>query len=398
MDLDLTTEQQAFRDEVRAWLEANAPAEPLPPTSTAEGVAAHQAWERRLYEAGYAAIHWPKAYGGRDADMLSVAIFSEEYARADGPERVNVLALGLAGPTLMVYGTDEQKARWLPGMLSCEDIWCQGFSEPGAGSDLAGLTTTAVRDDDTYIVNGQKTWTSQGRFADWMFALVRTEADAAKHRGITCLMIDMRSPGIDVRPIVQINGDAGFAEVFFTDVRVPAENVVGEVNDGWRVAMTTLGFERGTGLGSHVRFSRILRELVTLARAAGRDTDPIVRDRIAGMYAETEVFRHNTYRTLTCMAKGKPIGPEASLNKLYWSEMEVRLFETGMEVLGTLAELGPKSSAVTDVLGHDAAALWDHWHKRYWYARAACIYAGTSEIQKNIVAERLLGLPREPRG
>ncbi len=388
MDLNLTDEQQAFRDEVRAWLQANVPGEPLPPTSTPEGFAAHRDWERRLYDAGYAAISWPRAYGGRDADLLTQAIFQEEYTRANAPARINVLGLGLAGPTLMVYGSDEQKQRWLPGILSCEDIWCQGFSEPDAGSDLASLRTSALREGDEFVVNGQKTWTSSGRFADWMFALVRTDRDAPKHKGISFLMIPMDSPGIEVRPIVQINSDAGFAEVFLTDVRVAADNLVGELNDGWRIAMTTLGFERGTGLGSHVRFSKDLEELVALVKAVGADHDPLVRDRVARLYAETEVYRHNMYRTLTRLAGGKPIGPEASLNKLFWSEMEVRIFETGMEVMGPYAELTSKADAAVDK---------DTWHKRYWYARAACIYAGTTEIQKNIVSERVLGLPKEPR-
>jgi alkylation response protein AidB-like acyl-CoA dehydrogenase len=396
MDLNLTRQQQAFRDEVRTWLEANAPAQALPSSSAREGFEAHREWERKLYEAGYAAIHWPKAYGGRDADMLSTAIFQEEYARVGAPNRINVLALSLAGPTLIAHGTDEQKERWLPGILSCDDIWCQGFSEPEAGSDLANIKTTAVREGDEFIVNGQKIWTSLGRFSDWIFALVRTDRDAPKHKGITFLMIDMHSPGIEVRPIVQINSDAGFAEVFFTDVRVPVAHVVGEVNDGWRVAMTTLGFERGTGLGTHVRFSKDLRHLVGMVKILGLADDPIVRDQLARLYTETEVYRHNMYRTLTALAKGKPIGPEASLNKLYWSEMEVRIFDAGMQVMGPYAELDPSAEAAQELLG--GAAGYETWQKEYWYSRAACIYAGTSQIQKNIISERVLGLPKEPRG
>jgi alkylation response protein AidB-like acyl-CoA dehydrogenase len=398
MDLNLTEAQQAFRDEVRGWLEANVPSEPLKSASTPEGFEQHKAWERKLYEAGYAAVHWPKAVGGRDADLIDTAIFQEEYARAGAPQRINVLALGLAGPTIMAFGTDEQKQRWLPRILSCEDIWCQGFSEPDAGSDLANIKTTAVREGDEYIVNGQKVWTSLGRYADWIFALVRTEKNPEKkHRGITFLMMDMRSEGVEVRPIIQANGDAGFAEVFFTDVRVPVENVIGEENDGWRVAMATLGFERGTGLGSHVRFSKDLEELVKLVKAVGAQDDPIVRDRVAQLYADTEVYRHNMYRTLTRLAGGKPIGPEASLNKLYWSEMEVRIFTAGLELMGALAELGPKSDAMAEALGPEGFEIWQHWHKQYWYSRAACIYAGTSQIQKNIISERVLGLPKEPR-
>lgn len=389
MDLDLTPDQRAFREEARAWLAANVPSEPLVADSTPEGFAQHRAWEKRLYEAGYAAIGWPKAYGGRDGDPMTTAIFQEEYARAGAPTRINVLGLGLAGPTLMVYGTDEQKARWLPGILSCDDIWSQGFSEPDAGSDLAGLRTTAVREGDDYVVNGQKVWTTLGRYADWMFALVRTDRDAPKHRGISFLMIDMHSPGIEVRPIVQINGESGFAEVFLNDVRVPVANLVGAENDGWRVAMTTLGFERGTGLGAHVIFSKELRGLVALVKAVGLADDPVVRDRVAGLYAETEVYKQNQWRTLTALANGRQLGPEASLNKLYWSEMQARILETGMAAMGPYAELTPKADAAVDK---------DTWQKRYWYSRAACIYAGTTEIQKNIIAERVLGLPKEPRG
>ena len=387
MDLNLTDQQIAFRDEVRGWLEANVPSDILKDGSQ-ESFEQHRAWEKKLYEAGYAAIHWPKAYGGRDADLLTQAIFQEEYFRAKAPDRVNVLGLGLAGPTLMVYGTPEQQERWLPKILSAEEIWCQGFSEPDAGSDLAALRTSAVREGDEFIVNGQKIWTSLGRYGDWIFTLVRTDKDAPKHKGISFLMIPMDTPGIEVRPIVQINNDAGFSEVFFTDVRVPAENLVGELNDGWRIAMTTLGFERATGLGAHVRFSRDLQELVGIVKAMGLDSDPVYRDQVTKLYVETEVYRHNMYRTLTRLAGGKPIGPEASLNKLYWSEMEARTYETGMQAMGELGELTPKA---------DAAADQGHWQKSYWYSRASCIYAGTSEIQKNIISERVLGLPKEPR-
>jgi len=387
MDLNLTAEQEAFRDEVRAWLAANVPPS-IRKDGTKEAFEEHRAWEKTLYEAGYSAIHWPAEYGGRDADLLTQAIFQEEYFRAQAPDRINVLGLGLAGPTLMVYGSDEQKTRWLPGILSADEIWCQGFSEPDAGSDLAAVRTTAVREGDEFVVNGQKIWTSLGRYGDWIFTLVRTDRDAAKHKGISYLMIDMHTPGIEVRPIVQINGDAGFSEVFFTDVRVPADNLVGELNDGWRIAMTTLGFERATGLGAHVRFSRDLAELVALAKAVGADEDHIWRDEITRHFVDTEVYRHNMYRTLTRLASGKPIGPEASLNKLYWSQMEGRIYESGMQVMGELGELEPSADASVDK---------GHWHKSYWYSRASMIYAGTSEIQKNIISERVLGLPKEPK-
>lgn len=388
MDLNPTPDQQVFREGVRAWLADNVPAEPLPPLKSSEELPSYKAWERTLYEAGYAAISWPKEFGGQDADLMTQAIFAEEYARLGAPNRINTLGLGLAGPTLMVHGTKEQQQQWLPGILSCDDIWCQGFSEPDAGSDLAAIRTSAVLEDDTYIVNGQKIWTSQGRYGDWIFMLVRTNTDVPKHKGITFLMIDMTSEGIEVRNITQINNDAGFAEVFFDDVRVPAANVVGGVDNGWGVAMTTLSFERGTGLGSHVRFQKNLDDLTGIIKARGVQDDPRVRDKLAALHVRNQVFRHNGNRTLTSITNGNPVGPEASLNKLFWSTMERDIFETGMDVLGPYAELAD------DVLdGVDIPS----WHKHYWYARAACIYAGTTQIQKNIIAERVLGLPKEPR-
>lgn len=388
MDLNPTPQQVAFRQEVCDWLADNVPKSPLPPLKSADELPLYRQWERTLYEAGYAAISWPKAFGGQDADLMTQAIFAEEYAKSGAPARINVLGLGLAGPTLMARGTPEQQQRWLPGILSCDDIWCQGFSEPDAGSDLAAIRTSAVAEDDTYIVNGQKIWTSQGRFGDWIFMLVRTNTDVPKHKGITFLMIDMHSPGIEVRNITQINNDAGFAEVFFDDVRVPAANVVGGVDNGWSVAMTTLSFERGTGLGSHIRFQKNLDGLVRIVRARGLADDPRVRDKVAALHVRNQVFRHNGNRTLTSITGGKPVGPEASLNKLFWSTMERDIFETGMEVLGPYAEL---TEGGLD--GIDAPA----WHKQYWYSRAACIYAGTTQIQKNIIAERVLGLPKEPK-
>lgn len=388
MDLNPTPEQQAFRDEVRAWLADNVPAPPLPPLKSSDELPLYKAWERKLFEAGYAAISWPREFGGQDADLMTQAIFAEEHARSGAPNRINTLGLGLAGPTLMAHGTQEQQQQWLPGILSCDDIWCQGFSEPDAGSDLAAIRTSAVLEDDTYIVNGQKIWTSQGRYGDWIFMLVRTNTEVSKHKGITFLMIDMDADGIEVRNITQINNDEGFAEVFFDDVRVPAANVVGGVDNGWAVAMTTLSFERGTGLGSHVRFQKNLDDLTGIITARGVQDDPLVRDKLAALHVRNQVFRHNGNRTLTSITNGNPVGPEASLNKLFWSTMERDIFETGMEVLGPYAELADDAWDGVDIPA---------WHKHYWYARAACIYAGTSQIQKNIIAERVLGLPKEPK-
>jgi alkylation response protein AidB-like acyl-CoA dehydrogenase len=393
MDFRLSPEDAAFRDEVRDWLadhrEQIEQTRALDWEAGGEAFERHRDWERTLSDAGLAAVHWPKEYGGRGASLIQQAILTEEYIRARAPERINRLGLGLLGPTLMVHGTQEQRAAHLERILRCDEIWCQGFSEPNAGSDLASLGTRAVLDGDDYIVDGQKIWTSLGRFGDWIFTLVRTNPDAPKHKGITFLLIDMHSPGVEVRPLVQINGDARFAEVFFTGVRVPASNVVGGVDNGWKVAMTTLGFERGTGLGSAAAFNRMFSEVVDLTRSQRRGDaaaadDPDVRRRVAQAYIETRVFELNTQRTLTRLARGEETGPEASMNKLYWSEMEARLTELAVDVLGERGELEPDSP--------DAVA---EWFNTYLYARASTIYAGTSEVQKNILAQRVLGLPRE---
>jgi alkylation response protein AidB-like acyl-CoA dehydrogenase len=395
MDFELSPEDAAFRDEVRQWLSDHRPQ--IEETNRYhydagdEAFLAHRAWEKVLFEGGWAGVAWPKPYGGRGASLFQQAIFTEEYVIAQAPERINRLGLGLLGPTLMVYGTEEQKQAHLDKILSCDEIWCQGFSEPGAGSDLASLRTRAVLDGDHFVVNGQKVWTSFGAYADWIFLLVRTDPDAPKHQGITYLLVDMKTPGIEVRPIKQINGSALFCETFFTDVRVPVANVVDRVNNGWKVAMTTLGFERGTGLGSPVAFNRLWEQVVEQSRHEPRyDTvaadDPDMRRRVAQGFIETRVFELNTRRVLTKLAKGEQLGPEASLSKLFWSEMDARLYELGNDVLGPKAEL---------FKGADDAEDHGQWAADYLYARASMIYAGTSEIQKNIIAQRVLGLPKE---
>lgn len=384
MDLTFTPEQEEFRREVRSWLRENVPASLASP-GTREGFDAHRDWERTLSRAGYGAIRWPTEYGGRGAEPVLQAIFEEEYLLAGGPERVTVVGQNLLGPTLMEHGTDEQRARWLPGILSADVIWSQGFSEPEAGSDLAGIRTRAVRDGDAWVVDGQKIWTSYGTFADWIFALVRTDPSAERHRGITFLAIDMSSEGVEARPIVQADGYAGFAEVFFTGVRVPVNNVIGNVNAGWSVAMTTLAAERDSPAAPAARFLRDLRELATAARARGVDGDPVVRDALAGLLVRTEAYRAHTLRTLSKLSRGKSLGSEASVTKLLWSELERDIYETGREVLGPYAETVGPPAPLDDPRG---------WNSRYWFARAATIYAGTSEIQRNIVAERVLGLPK----
>jgi alkylation response protein AidB-like acyl-CoA dehydrogenase len=385
MDLTYSPEEEAFRDEVRTWLAENVPDPRLPRADDRDGFEAHRAWERTLHDAGFAGMHWPAEYGGRGAGVVQQAIFVEEYLLAGGPERINVLGLNLLGPTLMVHGTEEQKRDWLPRILSAEDVWSQGFSEPDAGSDLAGLKTRAVRDGDGFVVNGQKIWTSYGAYADRIFAMVRTDPDAPRHSGVTFLAIDMGSEGVEARPIVQLDGHAGFAEVFFTDVRVPESNVIGEVNNGWAVAMTTLGFERDAPAASPARYTRALAQLVEIAKERGLDREELVRDALAGLHAGVQAYRAHALRTLTRQARGEQIGSEASITKLLWSELEQRIYEFGREVLGPYAEV------LSDEAPGKSPKL---WNTLYWFSRAATIYAGTSEIQRNIISERVLGLPK----
>ncbi|MET0735545.1 MAG: acyl-CoA dehydrogenase family protein [Microbacterium sp.] len=381
MDLTLTPTQAEFRDEVREWLERSVPAERLAPASTPEGLAARVAWERSLWEAGFAAVHWPAEYGGRGMDAVSTAIFYDEYLRAGAPDRLNRLGLGLGGPTIIDHGTPAQRARWLPGILSCDELWCQGFSEPAAGSDLAALRTRGRVDGDVLVVDGQKTWTSHSSVADWMFALVRTDPDAPKHRGITFVMIDMRAPGVTVRPIRQLNDVSGFSEVFFDDVRVPLGNVVGPMNDGWRVAMTTLTHERGSGLNTAGHFRALLVEVVGML-SPERRADPRVRATIGRLSEEIEAYRYMTLRTLTQLSAGRTPGAQSAMGKLWWSELQTRIFELGLSALGDAAILA------------DGAEEGQTFRQRYWLSRAAHIYAGSNEIQRNIISERVLGLPK----
>jgi alkylation response protein AidB-like acyl-CoA dehydrogenase len=386
MDLRLDAAQQEFQDEVRSWLVDNVPRQQLASLGTREGVEEHRVWEKQLFDAGFAAVHWPKEYGGRGTDPLGTAIFYEEYLRAGAPPRMNRLGLGLAGPTLIDRGTEQQKARWLSSILSCDDIWCQGFSEPGAGSDLASLRTRGEVRPDGILVNGQKVWTSHSKYADWMFALVRTDPDAPKHKGITFLMLNMHDPGVEHRPIKQINHAEEFAEVFLTDVLVPRENIIGEIDDGWRVAMTTLTHERGSGLNTASHFHQTLREVIGLIPPERR-TDARVREQVGRLYEEIEAYRYMTMRTLSQMAQRKPVGPQGSMGKLWWSEMQLRIFELGLDMLGEQALL-------TDGQPGEPHDL----RQRYWLARAAFIYAGSNEVQRNIISERVLGLPKEARG
>ncbi len=389
MNLNLTPDQQHFRDELRTWLQANVPPPFAGNTSEEEKGEYFQYlrdWQRKASDAGWAAISWPKEYGGRGAKLIEMAILQEEWARAEAPPLINALGLYLIGPTIITAGTPEQKARFLPKIVSAEEIWCQGFSEPNAGSDVASLATKAVLDDDHFVVNGQKIWTSLAHAADWCLLLTRTDPDAPKHKGITALLVDMHSPGVVVRPLKQMTGDASFNEVFFDNVRVPVPNVLGEINKGWQTAITTLMNERANlGTGTYIAFKRNLDELIERARQTKRggkpaSQNPIYRQKLAQAYVELEIFRLTNMRSLTRISQTGAPGPEGSILKLQWSEFNQRFQQTAMEALGPHAQLW----------GFDDG----RWVFNYLRTRANTIEAGTSEILRNIVAERVLGLPK----
>src|SRR5918912_2746116 len=390
MDLNLTPDERKFRDEFRAWLAENVPAEWAGGTTGSEDRAEYieylRAWQRRLYDGGWAGISWPKAFGGRGATLVEQAIFQEELARANAPQLIGTIGLSLFGPTIIAMGTAEQKERYLSKILSGEEIWCQGFSEPNAGSDLAALGTKATRDGDDFLVNGQKIWTSFAHMADWCLLLVRTDADAPKHKGITCLLADMHSPGVSVRPLRMMSGDSGFNEVFFSHVRVPVTQVLGEINKGWTTAITALMNERANlGTGVQVVFKRNLEALIARAHAVERQgrpasEDPLVRQRLAQAYLELEILRLNTNRALTSLSKSGIPGAEGSIQKLYWSEMNQRTQQAAQEILGPFGQLKDFDGGL--------------WEYAYLRARGNTIEAGTSEIQRNIIAERVLGLPK----
>jgi alkylation response protein AidB-like acyl-CoA dehydrogenase len=388
MDLGFSPEEQAFRAEVRAWLEENVPAEPLASMDTADGFEDHRRWERQLHEGGWSVVSWPREYGGRGVNLVEWMIFEEEYYRAGAPGRVNQNGVFLLGPTIMEVGSPEQKARFLPAMASGEEIWCQGWSEPDAGSDLAAIRSRAVRDGEVLVLNGQKTWCSRGAFADWMFGLFRSDPEAERHRGLTFLLVPMDAPGVTVRPIAQLDGETGFAEVFLEDVRVPTANVLGVEDEGWSVAMSTAGFERGLSLRSPGRFTATAERLVDLYRELGPGGDPGLRDDVVRGWMDADAYRLHTWWTVTRLLEGGTIGPEASLNKIFWSEMDLRLHETALRLLGTDSEL---------LTGSGRAGDGGRWLDGFLFSLAGPIYAGTNEIQRNVVADRVLRLPRPSR-
>jgi alkylation response protein AidB-like acyl-CoA dehydrogenase len=389
MDLSYSRENEAFRQQARDWLEGHVPAEPLASFDTPTGFEAHREWEHTLNEGGWAMVPWPVEYGGRGANLLEWLIFEEEYYRAGAPGRVNQNGIFLLGPTIMEYGTPEQRARFLPPMASSEEVWAQGWSEPNAGSDMANIQATAIADGDDYVINGQKTWASRGAYAHWLFGMFRTDPDSARHNGLTFILVPLDTPGISVRPIEKINGKKAFAEVFFDDARVPMENRLGEEGQGWSVAMATAGFERGLMLRSPARFQNTARKLADLYRktvAEGGFVDGTLRDAVARCFMDAEAYALNTYQTVSRLMAGDKIGAEASLNKIFWSELDIRMHEAALSLLGARAELKPGAPGAGDV---------DDWLDGFIFALAGPIYAGTNEIQRNIIAERILGLPRK---
>lgn len=373
MDLDLDEATQAFRDEVREFLHAHVPAEALPSMDTADGFQAHRQWERTLADARLSVVSWPRELGGRDASLLQWVIFEEEYFAAGAPLRVSQNGIFLLAPTLFAHGTAEQLARIMPPMARADEIWAQAWSEPEAGSDLAGLRSRAVRTDGGWLLSGQKTWSTRATYADRGFGLFRTDPDAERHRGLSYFMFDLRADGVSVRGIPQLDGGPGFAEIFLDDVHVPDEDVIGGIGNGWRVAMSTASNERGLSLRSPGRFLAAADRLVALAVGT---TDSALTDRVVDAWIGARAYQLHTFETVTRLADGGELGPESSLGKLFWSDLDVALHETALDLQGARGE------------------LLDEWMAGYLFSLAGPIYAGTNEIQRNVVAERLLGLPR----
>jgi alkylation response protein AidB-like acyl-CoA dehydrogenase len=376
LDLTLSPNEQDFRDELRGWLEDNHPGEE--PKGDDEAFEFRREWQRKLHEAGYAGLSWPEEYGGRGATLIEQAIFGEELTRAKAPAAANVLGLAMGGPVVIAHGTDEQKQRYLEPILSAEEIWCQGFSEPESGSDLASLKTKAVKSNGEWVVTGQKVWTSFAHKAKWCMLVARTDPDVPKHQGITYFLLDMEQDAVQVRPLRQITGDPEFNELFIEEARIPDDNVIGGVGNGWAVAITTLMHERaGLGAGAAASIRIALGQLVDLAHERGVADDPVIRQRIGQLHIEAESLRLNSWRGLTqIMKKGQP-GPEGSLPKWQWAEINQALTELAMDIRG---EEGPVSES--------------DWTYRFLRARGNSIEGGTTEILKNIVAERVLGLPK----
>jgi alkylation response protein AidB-like acyl-CoA dehydrogenase len=392
MDLQLSKQHLEFRDQLRAWLKANMRRpwreELRDPKATEDSLMeTRREWQRKVHEAGYLGMSWPKEWGGRGATEVEKMIYEEEMALADAPVILNALGIGLLGPALIHHGTEEQRRRFLPPMLSGDEIWCQGFSEPGSGSDLASLRTSAVIDGDDFVLNGQKIWTTFGPWADWIFILARTDPKD-RYGGISFILAKLDTPGITVRPLRQITGESEFGEVFLEDARVPRTNLVGQIGEGWRIAMTVLAYERGAGsLALAARYARDLGHLAKTCKELGR-TNGAVREKLGKLLVENEVMRANGIRMLANMADGKMPGAEASTEKLFWSEFDKRFREIALDILGPGGQLLRTSPEARDDVD---------WAREFLWSRAGTIYSGSSEIQRNIIAKRVLNLPQDAK-
>ena len=376
MDLTWSPEDEAFRAEARAWLEANVPKPALPSGDTRRGFELHLDWERKLFENRWSVVSWPEEYGGRGASIWQWLIFEEEYYRVGAPQRVTQNGIFLLAPTVFEFGTPEQQARIRPRMAAAEDLWCQGWSEPGAGSDLAGIASRAERTANGWALTGQKIWTTRGAFCTHLFGLFRSDPESTRHKGLTYFLVPLDAPGVTVRGLGRLDGDEGFAEVFLDGVAVGEDQILGGVGQGWSVAMATTGSERGLTLRSPGRFSAVVTRLTELARSQGEDLDPVLADQVVQGWMDSEAYRLFTLQAVTALAGGAKPGAESSLNKIWWSEMDVRLHATALALQGAGSEID------------------DPWMRGFEFALSGPIYAGTNEIQRNIAAERVLGLPR----
>jgi alkylation response protein AidB-like acyl-CoA dehydrogenase len=395
MDLNYSSEDRAFREKTRRWLEANVPTEDL------KTLAERKAWHRKLYEAGYVGMLWPQEYGGWGATAMQQAIVQDEMARIQAPPAINGLGIGFIGPTIIVHGTTAQKQRYLKKMLTAEEIWCQLYSEPNAGSDLAGLKTRAEDAGDHFLVNGQKIWTSSGPIADWGILLARTDPKVAKHKGISCFLLNMRQPGVEVRPLKQLTGHSLFSEVFMTNARAEKSDLIGNLSEGWGIAQTTLGYERGgNSLGRVTRYAIAFNQLVKATKQLKRNGRPLIEDaavrsKMGKLYVELEVQRYAGLRVLSALNKGDSPGAASSITKLSYTEFEKRYYETALEILGPWGQVMTAREEFEEV--DTASGEPGTWATAFLWARAGTIYSGSSEIQKNIIGERVLGLPKEVR-
>jgi alkylation response protein AidB-like acyl-CoA dehydrogenase len=397
MDLNYSPEDREFRDATRRWLEANVPRAEL------KTLDERRTWHRKLYEAGYLGMGWPREYGGRGAGPMAQAIVADEMARINAPAPINPLGLSIVGPTIVVHGTEAQKQRYLKKILTAEELWCQLYSEPNAGSDLASLRTSAEDRGDHFVVNGQKIWTSGGAIADWGLLLARTDPRVPKHKGISCFLLDMRQPGVEVRPLKQITGSSEFSEVFMTNARAEKADLVGRLGEGWAIAQTTLSYERGgNSLARVTRYTAAFGQLVKAVKTLRRDgrplvDDPLVRGKIGRIYADLEVQRYAALRVLSALEKGESPGAASSITKLSYSEFEKRYYELVQEILGPYGQVTAGALEDVSVDVDSSAGVRSTWAYAFLWSRAGTIYAGSSEVQKNVIGERVLGLPKEAR-